>query len=137
MEPVSRWTQTAIKEGQGHAYFTFFQFAEGLAEYRQRHFTNAVEWMQRVLVKTGEERFRDVQASMVLAMAQYQLNQLDQARASLAEGFGIADKHLPKLESGDLGGSWHDWLIAHILVSEAKALVEGKSESSSIDGKAQ
>jgi hypothetical protein len=43
----------------------------------------------------------------------------------LGRGAEIEQK-LPKLESGDIGEGWVDWIIAHALMSEAKALIGGQ-----------
>jgi len=94
-----------------------------LAEYRQGRFASTVEWMQRVVTNAGEVLERDVEAYAVLAMAYYQLKQIAEARATFAKGLEIVDTKMPKLDSGDLGESWIDWIIAHALVREAKALI--------------
>ena len=60
-----------------------------------------------------------------LAMAQYQLQQIDPARGSLAERAGIEQKS-PRLDSGDIDDDWNDWIAAHALMSEAKALIGGQ-----------
>jgi hypothetical protein len=39
---------------------------------------------------------------------------------------GVSQAWVSKLESGDLGENWPEWLIARILLREAKELVEGK-----------
>ena len=62
---------------------------------------------------------------MLLAMSNYQLGQLDEARAALRRGLEIADKKLLKIESGDLGWCWDEWVFAQVLMREAKALIEG------------
>jgi hypothetical protein len=64
---------------------------------------------------------------MVLAMAQYRLQQTDEARAALAKGVEIERTKLPQLESGVVGGNWLDWIIAHALRREAQALIEDAS----------
>jgi predicted negative regulator of RcsB-dependent stress response len=102
----------------------FFQFAKGLVEYRQGHFASAVRWMQKVLAHAGDDFSRDVQACMVLAMAQYQSKQMDQAYATLGKGVKIVETNLPKIESGDLGDDWKDWIVAQALLKEAKALIK-------------
>jgi hypothetical protein len=30
---------------------------------------------------------------------------------------------MPKLESGDIGETWNDWIIVHLLRNEAKAMI--------------
>jgi hypothetical protein len=59
-------------------------------------------------------------------MAQHCSKQADEANAALAKGVEIAESNLPKLDSGDLGDGWIDWIIAHALMREAKALIEGQ-----------
>src|ERR1051326_1999880 len=103
----------------------WFQLCKGLAEYRQGHFAGAVDWTQKVLSQTGHDQERDLQAYMVLAMAQYGSKQAEEARAVLAKGVEIAEKKLPRLDSGNLG-NWIDWIIAHTLMREAKTFIEGQ-----------
>ena len=62
-----------------------------------------------------------------LAMAQHQLNQTEQARVTLVKGLEIAEARFPKAGKASLDEQWHDWIIAHVLMREAKALIEGKS----------
>jgi hypothetical protein len=69
---------------------------------------------------------RDVAACAVLAMAQQQLKKTDEARAALAKGLDLAQTKLPQLGSDNLEQDWVDWLIAHILLREARELVEGQ-----------
>ena len=67
-----------------------------------------------------------VSAGAVLAMAQQQLKQSEDARKSLAQATQAFETKLPKLESGDLGENWPEWLVARILLREAKGVVEAK-----------
>jgi hypothetical protein len=61
---------------------------------------------------------------MILAMAQWQMQQVDAARKSLAEGLRLAVKRLPAASSGDVGDGWIDWIFAHALMREAGALIQ-------------
>jgi hypothetical protein len=70
---------------------------------------------------------RDAQGYAVLAMAQHQLGEENQARVALAKGIDTIDTKLPKLDSSDIGPSWNDWIIARVLIREAKGLIEGGS----------
>ena len=76
----------------------------------------------------GAGHMRYVASYMVLAMAQHQLKQHDEAHAAFAKGIEIKEAKLPKLDSGDLGTEWYwrDWIVAHALMNEAKALIEGQ-----------
>ena len=94
-----------------------------------RRFATAVERVNKTLNQAGESGERDVEAYMVLAMAQCPWKRNDEARAALAKGVEIERTKLPKLESGDLGGDWLHWIIAHALMREAQALIEGSPET--------
>ena len=84
--------------------------------------------MEAVSSNAGSILERDTEAYMVLAMSQHQLQQIDQARASFAKGTEVEHK-LPKLKSGDLGEHWMDWIIAHAIMREAKAMIEAPAAS--------
>jgi tetratricopeptide (TPR) repeat protein len=101
----------------------YVQFVRCLAEYRRGNFTNAVEWARKVLASTGQDSARDAQAYSVLAMALHQLNKSEAARAALSNAIQVARTQLPSLNSPDLGGNWHDVVIADILCREAKGLI--------------
>lgn len=128
MGAVGKLAETAISAGTNHRYFPYSQFAKGLAGYREGRFGGAIGRME-VPLKAGEDHapFLEAQASTVLAMAQHQLKQPEQARATLAKGVEIILRKLPKLESGDLGVDWGDWVIAYALAREAKALIEDQT----------
>jgi hypothetical protein len=59
-------------------------------------------------------------------MAHYQMQQFDEARSALAKSVDIVDTRLPTVESGDLGEDWWNWIIAHALMDEARALIYGR-----------
>ena len=67
------------------------------------------------------------QVTAVLAMSQQHLHQSQEARAALKKSADLAQAQLPKLEDGDLGRDWRDWIIAHALQSEAKQMINGES----------
>jgi hypothetical protein len=80
--------------------------------------------MEEMLARAGEEPERDTAACFVLAMAQHQLRQTDNARVSLGKGREILNAKMPTLTGGHLGDNWDDWVTAHALLREAKALIE-------------
>ena len=124
LSTIAKLVETAVAAGPNHQYWPYFQFVKGLAEYRQGHFAGAAERLQPLLAKNADA-YRTVQAHMTLAMAQHQLDQLDQARVTLAKGLEIAEARFPKAGKASLDEQWHDWIIAHVLMREAKALIEG------------
>ena len=93
---------------------------KGMAEYRQGHFDSAVKWLGEAAAQEQEPALK-VQAEAVLAMAQYQIQETNQARATLAGAAQLAQARLPRAD----GGNWNEQLIAHLLVREAKALIQG------------
>jgi serine/threonine protein kinase/WD40 repeat protein/tetratricopeptide (TPR) repeat protein len=125
---VGQLADRAVSVGTSHPYYGYFQCTKGLAEYRLGKFGSALEWARKSLENQApgdEDRY--FEASMVQAMAHYQLKQLDQARAMLGKGIEIEQTHSPKLDSGDLGGSWRDWLIGRALKREAQELIDGRA----------
>jgi hypothetical protein len=54
------------------------------------------------------------------------MKQWDEAREALAKGVEIMQNKLPRLDGSDLGPSWHDVVIADILMREAKELIEDR-----------
>ena len=64
-------------------------------------------------------------ARFVLAMAQHRLGQFNESRATLAGGVDIVNARMARLGKENLGDNWTDWVIAHLLMAEAKALMEG------------
>jgi len=118
---IVKLADTAIAAGENKPW-PYFQFAKGLTEYRLGRFESAAEWMEKVAAAKGDI-YRGVQAQIVLAMAQHQLRKTDQARETLAKGLETAETRFPKSGKG-LDEQWNDWIIAHALIREAKALLQ-------------
>jgi Flp pilus assembly protein TadD len=115
-EAIDKMVETAMKAGPTHQYWDNFQFVKGLAEYRQGHFASATERLQRVAAHERDPN-RTLAAYMTLTMAQHQLKQVDEARATLAKGIKFA-------ESGTGGPFWNDQMTANVLMGEARKLIE-------------
>ncbi len=116
--------EIAVTRGTNHIRLPYFQLVKGLVEYRQGRFESAVEWAHKSLTGSGTNYTTAASAGAVLAMAQQQLKQPEDVRKALAQATQVFDTKLPKLESGDLGENWPEWLIARILLREAKELAE-------------
>ena len=121
---IAKMADTASAAGADYKYWINCEFAKGFIEYRQAHFSSAAEWLQKVVGQTSD-MYRNVQAHMVLAMAQQKLNQPEAARATLTKGMEIVTNKFPKAGRGNLDDQWNDWIIAHTLIREARALIEG------------
>jgi serine/threonine protein kinase len=124
---VAALARRAVDVGTNDHPLCASQLILGLAEYRQGHYAAAAGWAGKALDGGGMDADCDVQACATLAMAEQQLKQTDLARATLARGRQIVETKLPKLESGDLGSEWSQWIMAHALMREAAALVEDPS----------
>jgi tetratricopeptide (TPR) repeat protein len=121
--------EIAVKFGRSDQLFAYFQCTKGLAEYRQGHFQNAVEWLRKALdfgdPSEGQNMDSHVRsmAYATLAMAHYRLGQASDAATMLTKARDVAGT-LPRVEKGNLGPLWADWIIAQVLMDEAAALID-------------
>ena len=135
LESASQLVAKALTLGKTNPWSSFILMDKGLAEYRQGQYASAVDWMCKVIgqpMSVGRSLpawERDTAAYSVLAMAQHRLKQADEARTTLAKASELARTKLPQLGSDNLEQDWVNWLIAHILLREAKALVNGQPKT--------
>ncbi|MGP8239656.1 MAG: protein kinase domain-containing protein [Limisphaerales bacterium] len=122
LEGIRKWADVAVAAGPSHQAWAYFQFAKGFAEYRSGHFEEAARWLKQA---TEHEQGPDltVEDGAVLALAQYQLKQTAEARATLAKATRIAESNLPKPDGHEFGDFWHDWIIEQVLMREAQTLI--------------
>lgn len=99
----------------------YFQVCKALSEYRQGHFTQAADWAQKPLKTTAV--YAHGQAYAVLAMADWQLGQKDQARLMLGLGNTVAARIHPVRYDEDPEYAWAAWLFARISLDEATRLI--------------
>jgi tetratricopeptide (TPR) repeat protein len=125
LKPVAAMAEFAVSKGQKEVGYTFYQICKALAEYRQRHYDEAVKWAQ--LAAANPYPYSQAEAYAILAMAQYQLGQEREARAVLAKCDDDIQRRLPKVGTQDLGQDWKDWIIAHALFTEATNLIDRSS----------
>ncbi|HMJ66023.1 MAG TPA: protein kinase [Candidatus Binatia bacterium] len=123
-ERIDKMVETALAAGPAHKLIAYFQFVKGFAEFRHGRHASAEEWLRKVIDLPAHQN-RKVQSYMLMAMAQQQSARAEQARATLREGLEFADARLPKIGRDRLGEDWNDWVIAQILMREAKGLIEG------------
>ena len=108
---------------------------KGLLEYRQGHFAEAKDRLQKVVASPDalDDWNRSVQAEMLLAMALYQLNEMDAARTRLASGLQMADKRSIKAGKKISGQLASTLLLAQKLMHEATTLIpEAKPGNNSL-----
>jgi serine/threonine protein kinase/tetratricopeptide (TPR) repeat protein len=111
----------------------FFQTCKALSEYRQAHYAQAVEWCQKAL--DGPPNAAQAHVFAVLAMAYWNFEKKEEARAMLAKGDLLAPREMPASVAEDPGSAWLAWLYARIQLDEAAALI--RSNSTQQDGSNQ
>ncbi|MGH7139877.1 MAG: tetratricopeptide repeat protein, partial [Pirellulales bacterium] len=121
-EQLAPLVQTALSEGEKRDLYLWFLFAQGLHDYRCGRFAEA-----RTACATSRERAPSdhfaaltIADQMVEAMSLHRLGKTDEARQALAAADRLLYAKGPKLDSGDLGAGWHDWLCCRILRREAE-----------------
>ncbi len=106
-----------------------------LAAYRAGDAVKTVHWAHKSQETPAYASKLQLQALVlsVLAVAQHQLEQPEDAQKALTQASELIDVHLPKLATGELGGTWHDWLIAEILRREAEAVINGPAGEATVE----
>jgi hypothetical protein len=120
---VGDLAQRALTQGANQPALPFFQVCKAMAEYRQGHFESAAEWAKKA--SGSPIPYSAAESFAVLSLAQWRMQQYEEARASIARCEAVVEKSLPKLESGNLGDDWRDWIITHVWLAEAKSLILG------------
>jgi serine/threonine protein kinase len=98
-----------------------------LIEYRRANWNESIAWCKYALNFDDGDNARAAMVHAVLAMAYYQIQQLDDSHAELDKGRRlIRNKFSKTLDSGDGKlGYWFDWVAARIFLREAETLIEG------------
>jgi tetratricopeptide (TPR) repeat protein len=134
---LSNLAQTAIAAGETNRFWPHFEFAKGLAEYRLGHCASAADWMRDILKDDRLAALHVASVYAVLAMAQYRLNQTNEARATLAIGEELSSKKMPQFGSHDLTIDWKDMVMSRVLLREAHALIENNASANQKQGAGQ
>ena len=120
LKPVAEMAKLAVTSGKGTGSYHFFQCCEALAEYRQGHFVEALDWA----TESAKNSFPQSQAEAyaVMAMAHFKLGNIEGARLALTNCNKVLEDRLPHY-GAELGSDWRDWIIAHTLQKEADTLI--------------
>ena len=123
--PVDKFA-ASLDEGSAPDWFPVWAWGtRGLLAYRSGDAESAVKYVARSEeLKPGD--FTHALNLAVLAMAQHQLRQSDEAHRALAEAVQLTDR----LRSDASSKGDFDLLIAQILLHEAQALIDGKPNQS-------
>ena len=128
LQAIRHLADTALTLGAGdQGAIPFFQLCKGLCEYRQGHYSDAIEMAQKPL-KTSSTSAHG-HAYGILAMAYWRIDKKEEARQMLANGDKLAPAIMPAHIAEDSGSAWQGWLFARIQLDEAAALI-GPQESS-------
>jgi tetratricopeptide (TPR) repeat protein len=123
LAPAFRLADRAVTGTEKHRAYPYFLLVRGLAHYRTGEFDRAIDRLTPC-VRLDEWAFA-VPAHLIQAMAHQKLGHAEEARKALGKARVLmADSKFPHAEGGDLGDSWHDWLICQHLYREAVALIE-------------
>jgi hypothetical protein len=116
----------ALTRGSNAAAAPYFKFCKGLAEYRLGHYEVAMSWARAAAA--GPFGHAKACAFAIIAMAQFKQNHMAEAREALSECGRTIESQSPK-PGQDLGRDWRDWIVDHVLQSEAMRLIGGEPAS--------
>ena len=123
LKTVARLADLPVTFGIGDkGAMPYFQICKALSEYRQGHYTQAVEWGQKTLGSSTVASH--AHASAIVAMAYWKLGKKEEARAMFAKGDQLAPKEIPFRVTEDPDNAWLAWLYARIHLDEATALID-------------
>jgi hypothetical protein len=117
--------RTSMESDPSHPLRPAFRFAHALALYRSGAFREALGDLDVVMEKAGEDPMRDAQALAVAAMSLDRLGRPGESRERLRAAMALFTPQM--LDKAEVTPkeieSWHDWLMARILVREAMAML--------------
>jgi serine/threonine protein kinase len=119
-EVLDKLAAIALSVEPTHWARSYFEFAQGLLDYRKGEFGRASGQMDKVL-RASRDRNLTVQAYMVSAMSKHQLGQRERAASILMRGLDAA-RTLPREDNLLDYIGWNDWVIARALMDEASKL---------------
>ncbi len=123
-QKVIELANVAVTETEADPAHNWFEVTKALVDYRAGRFGPAA----RMIVQSApsnEGIHRDALAFSILAMAQYRLGQIDEAKIALANARHIIAAKLPDTDNGQtFNDDWHDWLHAQLLYREANELLQ-------------
>jgi serine/threonine protein kinase len=126
LEPVAAMAETAVSGSKELPSYPFFQCCKALAEYRQGHFEEAINWAGSAVKPPFP--YSKAEGYAILAMAQFKSGNANESRSALTNCDLVIETKLPELNGADLGNDWRDWIIVRVLRSEAERLIKGDNK---------
>jgi len=120
---VARLLEKSAEAARGQpSIVAWYEMAAGMAEYRSGRFTESLDHFQAA----SSNGFVpvDTVCRFFEAMAHHHLERPLDAQSSYEAGLELMEAHVPKLDSGDLGGLWNDGLACHIARREAESVLK-------------
>ena len=109
-------------------------FMRGFANYRLGDYPKAAEALENAVAADGT-RYHNIESLLALAMAQFQLKDVDTARKTLAKGADYAARKLPKPGNDEYSDHWNEVLPVDVLLREARTLIgEPVASGESVSG---
>lgn len=118
---ASHLAEVAVVRGTRNRYHAWFEFTRALADYRNGRLGRANATLDRIRA-TQEDAVLLLHSDLILAMTHHQLGDGAEALKHLAAASRAHDAFLAG-SRGDLGESWHDWVIVGLLRREAEATI--------------
>lgn len=132
IEPAVRLADLAIALRNSSDSLPYSQATKALAEYRQGHFAEAIDWAKKL--QNQSEFYARAHACAALAMAHWQLGQKNEARDALAQGKALIEPIIPGRNADKIGGAWVVWLFSEILLDEATTLIQLATPADKLPG---
>jgi tetratricopeptide (TPR) repeat protein len=131
LEPLAHVAEASLTNPPRRDLAAWRGAALALMRYRQGRYTDALLWCERASNWDPGVQARQAVGAVIQAMAEWQLGQKTAARADLENARKLVEEGFqrPLKSSPDalMGGFWHDWLNARILLREAERLADESS----------
>jgi len=124
-QPLGKYLETWTDTTGTNDFSGWNPIPISLWDYRQGHFQDALDFSVRGLDKQEPRTAYAATLDAIAALALEKLQKHDEARAKLADANEIIESRYEHgLKHGNHAiGYWRDWLCAHILLREAKAVI--------------
>ncbi len=123
MAIISKMADVAASGDTHDEHYGFNVYVIGLTQFRMGNYADATNTLRKAINMDIGWHCR-TEAYIVLAMAEYQLGQVNKSREDLAEAVDAIKNKLPGLPDLD-DDAWHEWTHAQILLREADAMIPG------------
>jgi WD40 repeat protein/tRNA A-37 threonylcarbamoyl transferase component Bud32/tetratricopeptide (TPR) repeat protein len=133
--PLKPIEETLDKPTDSDSYFNAWGYiTRAWAAHRTGQPEQVVNWLGKASESPGYAMTEDARleafALPLLAMAEHQLGNLDEARSALDRANSLIKANLARMTHTDTS-NWHDWLIAEILLGEATTRIPTQQTTAS------